>query len=109
MKTALEKLRELREHDSSIVAIARDEDGSTYSYQRRIPESHDLGWSNGLGIVRWITETVIFDSDDWQSCIVTYKDLENFDIETITISKAEYDRLLTFESKLNEIMKILEK
>ena len=114
MKTALEKLKELREHDSSIVAIARDEDGSVFYFSSIIPiiKNLDSCWSNGhyMGIGYFeLYDEVEFPSSDWTKCIVTYKDLKNYEIETITISKSEYDKLSACESKLNEIMKILEK
>lgn len=111
MKTAIEKLKELREHDSCIVAICKDYDDNVFYYKEQIPFPNTgiNSWWSSISKCVSVNEEIEFESADWTKCISTYKDLENFEVETITISKSDYDRLIECEKKLNEIMKILEK
>jgi len=107
MKTAIEKLRELRVKDSSIVAIAKDRFHYTSNfYQHTIPEKSNDFWE---GYSTRIGESLDFGTEDWTKCIVTYKDLEEFEVEMMAISKADYDRLLDCEKKLENILNIISK
>jgi len=112
MKTAIEKLRELREKDNSIVAIAKDRDCNVFYYKNDIPEDHDTVWANfsqfGEGYFA-INEEIEFENSKWSKCIVTYKDLEEFEVEMMAISKSDYDRLLSCEKKLENILNIISK
>jgi len=112
MKTAIEKLKELRQSDSSIVAIAKDWDCNVFYYKNDIPEEHEMLWNNfgdlGEGYFP-INEEIKFENSNWSKCIVTYKDLEEFEVEMMAISKADYDRLLACEKKLENILNIISK
>jgi len=107
--TAIEKLRELREKDSSIVAICLENKDDAFYYRDEIPKLNKTHWSNGLLNFGILTEEIDFGTDDLAKCIVTYKDLEEFEVEMMAISKAEYDRLLACEKKLENILNIISK
>jgi len=111
MKTAIEKLRELREKDSSILAICKDYNGETHCFMEEIPfqENRFKAWWSRKLKCKKIDEEIMFDNINWMDCIVTYKDLEDFEVESITISKADYDRLLACEKKLENILNIISK
>ena len=106
---AIDKLIELRNTDSSIVAIAMDKNTMIRYFVKQLPINinDDSYWSNGqdTGIVHdYIYNPIIFDSNDWKECIVTINDTTNYEVRTITISVQEYERLLQSEKTLQNII-----
>ena len=102
---AIDKLIQLRKEDPFIVAIAKDRDGLICIFKNKIPVIYNISWANGgmWNIER--DDNLEFDSDNWMNCIVTYKDLENYEVKMMSISVQEYERLLDAEKKLKEIQK----
>lgn len=101
---AIDKLIQLRKEDPSIVAISKDSNGEVFFYKTDIPKVYPDYWQNAIGSDDELFD-VEFDSENWQECIVTYKDLENYEVKMMSISVQEYERLLEAEKKLKEIQK----
>lgn len=102
---AIEKLIQLRKEDPSIVAIAKDKNGEVFFYKTYIPKFYHEYWQNAIGCDDNELFDVEFDSENWQECIVTVNDLENYEVKMMSISVQEYERLLDAEKKLKEIQK----
>ena len=105
---AIDKLIELRKTYSNIVAIAMDFNGCIFYYAGVIPELHKYSFSNKTNSFL-IEEPIEFDSNNWEECIVTINDLQNYEVKTITISESEYKRLLQAEKTLQNIQNIISK
>ena len=106
---AIDKLIELRKTDSSIVAIAQDEDGELFYYKGYIPVIQRYHWTNFRIDYENLSENVEFNSNNWKECIVTVNDLESYEVKTITISESEYLRLWQAEKTLQNIQNIISK
>ena len=106
---AIDKLIELRKTDSSIVAIVKGENGIVEFIKNKIPWV-DYVYNQWINLYLPLEsnyifdEEITFDSENWQECIVTINDLENYEVKMMSISVQEYERLLQAEKTLQNII-----
>jgi len=102
---AIDELKKLHEISCDIVAIARDKNGLVFFYYNSIPDKclTNGTWNNADSEYVEEFEKIEFDSDNWEECIITIHDFEDYEIKMMSISISEYNRLLECEKKLKQI------